>query len=243
MATQARNQNPTKPAKQTPAKKTTPRKTTAKKASAPAPKPAVKKAPRKAPVNTATVTEQAATHAALAAAALALPIPVRTWNGSTAHLTDGTLLIHNPSPDRTFTAHIACRHGAIHNWPINSHTDLREARALTHACERRHSTPTTDGTELDWDKAITRGVGAVAQPKPSAVLQLREGIRRAEATKADTQPLDTSEIAGRQPRALGDELTHSDAGVTDTQPLSHDEIAEGLAQRADNDQMKEHPQP
>jgi hypothetical protein len=159
-------------------------------------------------------TEQAAVRAALAAATARLPIPVRTWNGSTARLADGVLVIHNPGPDRLFTAHIACGHGAIHGWPIRTYQHLREARALTHACERPHATATThEGTELHWDTAITHGVGPVPQPKPSIVLALREGIRRAEATKADTQP------------------------------LAGDAIADGLATRAaDTETAKEHPE-
>jgi hypothetical protein len=96
-------------------------------------------------------TEQAAVRAALAAASARLPIPVRTWNGSTAQLADGTLLIHNPGPDRLFTAHIACRHGAIHGTPISSLRDLGEARALTHACERPHG-------GVNANQAITEGV-------------------------------------------------------------------------------------
>ncbi|KPI31394.1 hypothetical protein OV320_2610 [Actinobacteria bacterium OV320] len=137
--------------------------------------------------------EQAAIRAALDTARAALPIPVRTWNGSTANLTDGTLLTHNPGPDRLFTAHIACRHGAIHGYPITTHTDLREARALTHACERPHTNPTDDG--MNWDKAITGGVHPAPAPKPGVVVQLREGIRRAAATKAETQPLTLADIA------------------------------------------------
>lgn len=159
--------------------------------------------------------EQAAIRAALDAARLHLPIPVRTWNGSQAQLADGTLLIHNPGPDRYFTAHIACPHGATHGWPITSLTDLKEARAVTRTCQRPHTEPTTDDNDIhqyDWDKAITHGIAPTAPPKPTAVQFLREGIRRAEATKADTQP------------------------------LSLDDIAEGLTARA-ADQPKEHPQP
>lgn len=166
--------------------------------------------------------EQAAIRAALDSARLRLPIPVRTWNGSTAQLTDGTLLTHNPGPDRYFTAHVACPHGAIHGHPITSYRDLAVARDQTAQCTTPHAAagPDPDGIEdeLDWHTAITRGVGPVAQPKPPAVHFLREGVRRAEATKADTQPL----------------------------PL--DDIAEGLAARAaeqtaDADQPKEHPEP
>ncbi|MFE9812356.1 hypothetical protein [Streptomyces sp. NPDC005548] len=158
-------------------------------------------------------TEQAAVRAALASAAARLPIPVRTWNGSTAHLTDGTLVIHNPGPDRRFTAHIACRHGAIHGWPIHTERDLRTARALTHACERPHTAP-ADDSNLNYDHAISLGVGPIPQPKPSVVLALREGVHRAKATQAETQPLSLAEIA------------------------------DGVANRTpDTDTAKEHPQP
>ena len=150
--------------------------------------------------------EQAAVRAALASAHLRLPISVRAWNGSTAQLADGTLLIHNPSPDRAFTAHIACRHGAIHGWPITSLADLREARGLTHACERRHTanTPSDDGIELDWDKAITHGI------KPTS--RLGEGLTTAKKSAADTQPLSQQDIA--------EGLTARTAADTD-QPKEH----------------------
>lgn len=178
-------------AKKTPAKKTAPRKATQRKTVPAAElttddRPTIVDLRHPLPVRRRLFTgpmgvqEQAAIRAALAARAIHLPVPVRTWNGSTAQLADGTLLIHNSGPDRTFTAHIACRHGAIHGHPITSHTDLHEARAVTHACERPH------GPE-DADSAITHGVTPAPTPKLPAVLALREGVRRAEATKTDMQ--------------------------------------------------------
>lgn len=152
------------------------------------------------------INEQAAVRAALAAAATRLPVPVRAWNGSTAQLADGVLLIHNPGPDRVFTAHVACRHGAVHGYPIRNLHDLREARALTHACETNH---TVDG---DWDQAITHGV----------------------------RPLNTSAVKVSR---LADALTTAKKAAADTQPMNTAQIAAGLAQRADNDTPKEHPQP
>lgn len=133
--------------------------------------------------------EQAAIRAALDSARLQLPIPVRTWNGSQAQLADGTLLIHNPGPDRVFTAHIACRRGAIHGYPITSHQDLKAARAITHACERRHTanTPGDDGLEYDWHKAAGHG----AQPTN----RLSDGLKAAKKAAADTQPLSKQDIA------------------------------------------------
>jgi hypothetical protein len=129
-------------------------------------------------------TEQAAARAALAAAAARLPIPVRTWNGSTAQLADGTLLIHNPGPDRLFTAHIACPHGAIHGTPIRTLHDLHAARTNTHACQHPHG-------GVNADQAITTGVNTSPPKALTPVLVVHEGLRRT----ADTQPLSQTEIA------------------------------------------------
>lgn len=142
-------------------------------------------------------SEQAAIRAALDCARTGLPIPVSSWNGSTANLADGLILTHNPGPDRTFTAQVACRHGAIHGYPIRTLADFREARGLTRACETPYAehTHADDGTDLDWDRAITKGVGPVAQPKTPAVFQLREGVRRANASAGETQPMPAKDIA------------------------------------------------
>lgn len=208
MATRARKAAANTPAKNTTTKKATtraPRKRTAKKTT-PAltlvqptgkdtgtatqvdtrPRLAVRRRPFVGPMGP---NEQAAIRAALDSAALRLPVPVRTWNGSTANLTDGTLLIHNPSPDRVFTAHIACRRGSIHGYPITSADDLKTARAVTRACERRHTdnTPADDGAELNWHKALGHGI------QPTS--RLGEGLQAVKKTVADTQPLSTDEIA------------------------------------------------
>lgn len=140
-----------------------------------------------------TPAELAAIRAALASAAARLPVPVRSWNGPTAQLADGTVLTHTPTFATTdqppaFTAAIRCRHGAVHVYPVHNALDLSRARLLAHQCDQRAD-----------------------QPKPPAVHALPEGVRRAEATKADTQPLTTAEITA------------------------------GLEARADNDQAKEHP--
>jgi hypothetical protein len=189
----------------TPAKKTAAKKTTTKKAAtSPVTVVNLYKPPpvrRKLFTGPMGAHEQAAIRAALASAGLRLPIPVRTWNGSEAQLADGVLLIHNPGPDRTFTAHIACRHGAIHGWPITSHTDLREARALTHACERPHTTPEDGGP--DWDKAINHGVTRHRPTQTGVIVQLREGARRAHALHDDTEPLNLT--AGLAERATADD--------------------------------------
>jgi len=150
--------------------------------------------------------------ACLASATARLPIPHILWlaqpNGqAAARLTDGTFLLHTAERAPDFLALIRCPLGTLHAHTIHTAADLAEARAITHACMRQHETD-------DHHKAITHGVRPTAKPKPSAVLALREGVRRAEATKADTQP------------------------------LSKDDITEGLAARAaDLENAKEHPQP
>ncbi|MCX5000931.1 hypothetical protein [Streptomyces longwoodensis] len=146
------------------------------------------------------VTEQAAIRAALAAAAARLPIPVRSWNGSTAQLTDGTLLIHNPGPDRIFTAHIACPHGAIHGYPITTPTQLQDARGQTSACLQHHAphTLSSNGLPYDWHKALSHGV----RPRH----RVDDGIALIRITTADTQTLSRDDItAGLQARAADTE--------------------------------------
>jgi hypothetical protein len=179
-------------AKKTPAKKTAPaRKTPATKTNAPAaerkpapvilakrPKLAVR---RRLFVGPHGPHEQAAIRAALAAAATRLPIPVRTWNGSTARLADGVLIIHNPGHDRAFTAHIACPHGAIHGWPINTHDDLRGARTATRECTTPHG-------GYNADQAIREGVTTTVPSRP--VFQLQQIAK----CTADTQPLALADI-------------------------------------------------
>jgi hypothetical protein len=196
--------------RKTPAKKTTTGKTAARKT--PTAKPASKPqrtvvdlrhplpVRRRVFVGPMGAHEQAAIRAALASAVAYLPVPVRAWNGPTAHLGDGTVLAHTPhhaTTDQTpqFIAHIPCRHGATHQHLIHSARDLAAARTATNHCDGRHGT---------------------AQPKPSAVLQLREGIQRATASAADTQPLSRDDI---------------DAGLTNRAAAAH------------TDQPKENPQP
>lgn len=221
MATRARKAAASSPAKKTTAKKATartPRKRTTK--ATPAltlvqpskdtdtatqvdtrPRLAVR---RRAFVGPMGPSEQAAVRAALTSAALLLPVSARAWDGSTANLADGTLLIHNPGPDRLFTAQIACRRGSIHGYPITSADDLKTARAVTRACERRHadSTPADDGAELNWHKALDHGIQHTSR--------LGEALQAVKKTVADTQPMSTDAIAA-----------HIAAQLADDQPKEH----------------------
>lgn len=187
----------TTPAQRDAAKKATSKRAPAK--TAPDRKAAAKKAlPNTRPVNKATVTdirpplpvrrrvfvgpmgvtEQAAIRAALASARAALPVPVRAWNGPTAHLDDGTVLTHTPAHTATdhtptFTAAIRCPHGAIHPFTIHTALELHRARLLTAQCDQRTDT-------------------APDTPAPNpAVRRLGDGLTRAHAAAADTQPIPT----------------------------------------------------
>lgn len=220
--------------------RTTTRKTTAKKTT-PRKAPAARKTAAKAhgtvvdlrhplpvrrrnftgPYTPAQITEA---RAVLASAMARLPIPSLLWltqpdGRAYAKLPNGTLLIHTHPTNPEFDAHIPCRHGALHQHLVTTARDLAEARAVTHACERPHATPTADeGTCLDWDKAINYGVAPTRTPKTGVIVQLRAGARRAAHTLHD-----------------------------DTEPLNLTDITAGLRDRAaataDTDQPKEHPQP
>lgn len=150
--------------------------------------------------------EQAAIRAALASAAARLPVPVRAWTGPVARLADGTVLTHTPAHAATdqppqFIAHVPCAHGAHHEYLIRSARDLAGARAVTRTCQGPHAS-------ADADTAITHGVTPAAPPKPPAVLQLREGVRRAAAATTETQPLSLTDIAdGLTVRASADDET------------------------------------
>ncbi|MGV9891670.1 hypothetical protein [Streptomyces sp. NPDC003395] len=201
--------------KTAPARKTTAKKTPAARPAAESPSTAVTlvKKPqlavrRRLFVGPHTPAELAAIRAALASAKAQLPVPVRAWTGPTAQLPDGTILRHTPTAapteqDPEFIARIPCPHGALHEYLIHTDRDLTGARAITRTCTTPHGGPNAD-------HAITRGV----QPaKPVKVTHLTDGIHRATASAADTQP------------------------------LSRDDITAGLAARADTETPKEHPQP
>jgi hypothetical protein len=144
---------------------------------------------------------------------LRLPIPVTAWHGPTAQLQDGTRLTHTdtrppafntPTDPPQFTAHVPCPYGAIHQHLVYSAPDLTEARAVTRTCTTAHGT-------AGQQHALIHGVRPTPEPKTPVVLQLREGIHRANSAAAETQPLAAAAIEA------------------------------GLEARAHNEQAKEHP--
>lgn len=168
-----------------------------------------------------TPAQIAEARAVLASAMARLPIPSLLWltqadGRAYAKLPNGTLLIHTHPTQPEFDAYIPCRHGALHQHLVTNARDLAEARAVTHACEHPHTTPTAgeDG-RLDWDKAINHGV-TTRPAQTGVIVQLRAGARRAAHTLHD-----------------------------DTEPLTLTDITAGLRDRAAGaaDQPKEHPQP
>ncbi|MFE1949969.1 hypothetical protein ACFW9D_05805 [Streptomyces sp. NPDC059524] len=167
---------------------------------------------RRAFVGPLGAEEQTAVRAALASAMARLPIPVLAWHGPTAHLADGTRITHTdprmpvhvpPGQAPEFTAHVPCPYGAIHEHLVHSAAELTAAREITRSCTRVHS--------LDHQTELDEGVHPVPAPKPPIVVHLQEGIRRAHASAADTQP------------------------------LTVDDIITGLHNRATNEQAREHP--
>ena len=207
-----------KPSTGTQARKRT-AKTTAKK---PAPTPATlvdlrKPLPTRRPtcVGPLSTTEQAASRAALASAMARLPIPVLAWHGPTARLADGTRITHTdprppafntPAQPPEFTAHVPCPHGATHQHRIHSAADLTEARITARACTTAHGTS-------EHQRALTEGVSPLIPPKIPTVFPLREGIRRANASTAETQPLPLNQIAAG--------LTERATTAADEQPKEH----------------------
>ncbi|MCX4911882.1 hypothetical protein [Streptomyces sp. NBC_00878] len=156
---------------------------------------------------------------------------IRDWrdhrnNTATRPLTDGTLL-HYDHTTRTLTWQGTCAMGATHAFKLTSPSTATAARVEAARCEQLHADLTT--IEPLTKKELA-GLGILHTPTWARPDLLGEDI-----TQTIPVPL-----PNQRPRALGDELTHSDNSTTDTQPLSRDDIAEGLAQRA-TDTAKEHP--
>lgn len=147
----------------------------------------------------------------------------------TRPLHDGTLL-HYTHDTRTLTWHAPCPTGAVHQYRIDSPSVAIAARVHRERCTRTH-------TDLTHIPALT--------DEELTALGIHTGPTWARPDLLDDTPTETIPVPlpNRHPRALGDQLTRTHADTTATQPLSRDEIAAGLAQRADQDTPKEHPQP
>ncbi len=148
---------------------------------------------------------------------------------ATRPLHDGTLL-HYQHDTRTLTWHAPCPTGAVHQYRLDSPSAAIAARVHRERCTRKHA-------DLTHIPALTE--------QELTALGIHTGPTLARPDLLDGTPTETIAVPlpDRHPRALGDQLTRTASDTAATQPLSRDEIAAGLAQRADQDTPKEHPQP
>ncbi|MFC9891503.1 hypothetical protein [Streptomyces pilosus] len=159
---------------------------------------------------------------------------IRDWadqrNGTAIRrLTDGSYL-HYQHDTRTLTWLARCPMGAPHAYRITNPSTVAAARIHAARCQTPHA-------DLTHIQPLTRD--------ELEALGIHTGPTWARPDLLDETPTETIPVPlpDRKPRALGDQLTRTQADTTDTQPLSHDEIAAGLAARAAQDTPKEHPQP
>jgi hypothetical protein len=147
---------------------------------------------------------------------------------ATRALQDGTLHYHQPT--RTLTWQATCRMGAIHAYQLNSPSTAAAARVQAATCQQlHHDLSTVEPLTADELEAL-------------GLLQTTTWARPDVLGEPATESIPVA-LPDRQPRALADALTHSNASTTDTQPLTAADIAAGLeARAADTDQAKEHPQ-
>ncbi|MEV5915786.1 hypothetical protein AB0M00_43755 [Streptomyces chartreusis] len=134
--------------------------------------------------------------AVLASAMARLPIPSILWlaqidGRAAAVLADGTRLIHTHERAPEFTAILRCPTGGLHAELITTDTDLKAARAVTAACNRRHDDTDPNAGGYDWHKAATLGIQTVV---PSRVSPLNAGLQTAKKANADTQSMSLDEI-------------------------------------------------
>lgn len=203
-------------------RKTTAKKTaTAAKKTAPARKPAAKKAlPKAAPVNTDTVVD------------VRPPLPVRrrVFVGPMGVTEQAAIRAALAAAKAALFVPVSAWHGPV--------AHLADDTTLTHT--PAHAT--TDQTPT-FRAAIACPHGSI---HPYTIHTAQE-LQRARLLTAQCagciKPDPADEPHQKTPvRALGDALTRARSATAETQPMSRDDIAAGLAQRAD-DQAKEHPQP
>ncbi|WP_042174631.1 hypothetical protein [Streptomyces sp. NBRC 110035] len=238
----------TSPAKKTTAKKTAPARTPRKSAAKTA--PATPATPRLSLVKPEPARPHLPTrarhwmtdtqgHATLAARIAGIPTHrIHDWRDhrdgtATRPLADGSHL-HYDHTTRTLTWHAPCPQGAIHAYRLDSPSTATTARIHADRC-------TTPHTDLNHIPALTpdelAGYGIHTGPTWARPDVLGE-------TPTQSIP-DLDHISGPypEPRALGDQLTHSGTDTTATQPMNTREIAAALEARTDNDldTAKEHP--
>jgi hypothetical protein len=161
---------------------------------------------RKTATGPYTADQLTESRACQASAMAALPIPVLAWtvpaqttsDRAAAHLADGTVITHVAHRAPVFTTDIPCRHGARHHHTIRTANELHRYRQAAATCEQQHAND-------DQHQAITEGVRPTTATQPTKVNGLAEGIKRANASVTDTQPLSEAEIAAHIAAQLADQ--------------------------------------
>jgi hypothetical protein len=204
--------------KTTPAKKTT-GKAPAKRPASPARKTTAKKAlPKTTPVNTVVDLRH--------------PLPVRRKVSLGPKLT-----IHEQATARAILA------SAKAQLPISAWTWTGPVARLDDGTVLTHTPPHAyTAAQPTFHAAIRCPHGAVHAYTIHTALDLHRArqITALCDQRTDTAPAEPA--PNPVVRALGDALTRARSAAADTQPLSAQDIAEGLAARADHETPKEHPE-
>jgi hypothetical protein len=206
------------PRKTTPAKKTG--KAPAKRPASPARKTTAKKAlPKTAPVNTVVDLRH--------------PLPVRR-----RVVVGPKLTIHEQATARAILA------SAKAQLPISAWTWTGPVARLDDGTVLTHTPPHAyTAAQPTFHAAIRCPHGAVHAYTIHTALDLHRARQITALCDQRTDTAPNTPLPNPAVRALGDALTRARSATAETQPLSAQDIAEGLAARADNDTAKEHPQP
>lgn len=222
-------------ARTTPAKKTQPRLSLVKPAPEQPRLSLIKNPTPSLPTRQQDFLTDAQIYAVHAARTAGIPIHrIRDWtdqrNGTAIRrLRDGSYL-HYDHTTRTLTLLARCPMGAPHQYELTTPSSATAARIAVDRC----NTPHTDLTHLqplsrdEWE-----ALGIHTGPTWA-----RPDLLDETPTETIPVPLPTHEP---EPRALADQLTHSNTGTADTQPMSHQQIAAYITEHTDT--PKEHPQP
>ena len=230
----AKTADTTPAAKKTAAKKTTTRKATARPARSRTRKAtalSLVKPPKPLPTRTRDYMTDVQGYATLAARIVGILTPrITAWTDhgdqtATLTLKDGTL--HYNLTTRTLTWQATCLMGAVHTYRLDTPATAAHARVQAATCQDLHADLTTmpplTANELE-------ALGLLQTPTWARPDLLGEDI-------TETIPIPDEPVA------------KATASASDTHRMSLDEIAQGLADRAeqhaaDTDQApKEHPQP
>lgn len=160
-------------------------------------------------------------------------VNIRDWRDhrndtATRQLRDGSTLHYNLKT-RALTWQAVCRMGAVHIYPLATPSGAAAARVHADLCNELHA-------DLSKIQRLTpdelEALGLLQTPTWARPDLIGDAI-------TETIPVP---LPDREPRALADSFAHSSNATDETQPMSGQEIADGIAARAaDNETPKEHP--